>query len=206
MPSSYYYYPNIYLISIVSHFLDFRKGTEYSNPINYSALGLEFLYRHPGYQEDYQLYLDDENPELENRILQQDFSDLPNQYDNVELEKLLNSQHALDRKYPELNDYNLPDYQSGGQVLSPYYTKQANLGNERFYPLDYRQMPERYAVVKKQRGNKLNPWSNVNLPGRMARPYFSMYGNRNRGRKIFVSKRSKEIKKEKPGIYGLQNN
>ncbi|GIY96698.1 hypothetical protein CEXT_301351 [Caerostris extrusa] len=35
----------------------YRKGIEYSNPINYTALGLEFLYRHPGYQDDYQVYL-----------------------------------------------------------------------------------------------------------------------------------------------------
>lgn len=150
-------------------FLDFRKGIEYSNPINYSALGLEFLYRHPGYQQDYELYVDNESPELENRILQQDISDLPNQYDNVQLEKILSGQH---RKYSDMNEYNLPDYQSDSQVLPPYYTQQNNLGNERFYPLDYRQIPEHYGVIKKTK--KLNPWSEQYLPFEKFRRDYSL--------------------------------
>ncbi|XP_035219132.1 uncharacterized protein LOC118192294 isoform X2 [Stegodyphus dumicola] len=136
---------------------DARKATEYSNPINYSALGLEFLYRHPGYQEDYQLYLDNENPDMENRILQQDFPDLSNRYDDVQLEKILNSERAAGRKYSD-NEYSLPDYQNDGQIYPAYYMQQPNVGNERFYPVEYKQLPERYAVVKKPRPKPKNPW------------------------------------------------
>lgn len=178
---------------------DFRKGTEYSNPINYSALGLEFLYRHPGYQEDYQLYIDSENPEIENRILQQDLSDLPNQYDDAQLEKILSGQHAVERKYPDINEYNLPDYQANGQIFSPYYMQQSNLGNERFYPLDYRQVPERYAVVKKQKAKKFNPWSAHYLPLQKG-PNFSLHENvnrRKRGKKVHSFGTAKTFKGER---------
>ncbi|KAG8180040.1 hypothetical protein JTE90_012884 [Oedothorax gibbosus] len=129
---------------------DSRKGIEYSNPINYSALGLEFLYRHPGYQEDYQLYLENENPEYENRILQQDLSDLANRYDDVQLEKILNNERALERKYSDPSDYNLQDYQNDGHAYPQYYMQQQQQ-NDRYYPLEYRQAPERYGVVKKPR-------------------------------------------------------
>ncbi|GIY67500.1 hypothetical protein CEXT_242731 [Caerostris extrusa] len=45
-----------------------------------------------------QVYLENENPDYENRILQQDFSDLTNRYDDVQLEKLLSNERDLERK------------------------------------------------------------------------------------------------------------
>lgn len=119
-------------------------------------MGLEFLYRHPGYQEDYQLYLENENPDYENRILQQDFNDLTNRYDDAQLEKLLSNERALERKYSDPNEYNIPEYQNDGRLYPQYYMQQPNSGNERYYPLDYRQVPERYAIVKKPRPRKIN--------------------------------------------------
>lgn len=166
---------------------------------------MEFLYRHPGYQEDYQLYLDNENPELENRILQQDFSDLPNQYDDVQLEKILNNQRAAGRKYPDLTEYNVPDYQNEGQIFSPYYMPQANIGSERFYPIDYRQAPERYAVVKKPRTKKFKSWTGSYLPLRNNRPNFSPHEtiiNRGkRSRKLVHAQR--QSKKAAKGMYHM---
>lgn len=144
------------------------------------------------------MYLDDENPELENRILHQDFSDLPNPYDDGQLEKILSSQRALGRKYPDLNEYNLPDYQNDAQLISPYYMQQSNLGNERFYPLDYRQAPERYAVVKKPKSKKFNPWTDRYSIQQRVRPKFSNENvNKRRRRNIYADEVVKTFKKEK---------
>ncbi|GFQ67501.1 uncharacterized protein TNCT_122631 [Trichonephila clavata] len=166
---------------------DSRKGTEYSNPINYTALGLEFLYRHPEYQEDYQLYLENENPDYENRILQQDFSDLTSRYDDVQLEKLLSNERALERKYSDPNEYSISEYQNEGRLYPQYYMQQPNTGNERYYPLDYRQVPERYAVVKKPRPRKINSaWPVQFLP--MSQDLASRSAYSNRGKHVRIKR------------------
>nr|XP_042902859.1 uncharacterized protein LOC107443619 isoform X2 [Parasteatoda tepidariorum] len=171
---------------------DLRKAIEYSNPINYSALGLEFLYRHPGYQEDYQLYLESENPEFDNRILQQDFSDLPNRYDDVQLEKLLSgNERAIGRKYSEPNDYNLPDE---AQLFPQYYMQQPSSGSERYYPLEYRQVPDQFAVVKKPKPRRMNvAWPNQYLTLAHNRPnYGSSRIPLNRGKRQLFSRVRKD--------------
>lgn len=160
-------------------------------------MGLEFLYRHPGYQQDYELYLDNENPELENRILQQDISDLPNQYDNVQLEKILSGQH---RKYPDANEYNVPDYQSDSQVFSPYYMQQNNLGNERFYPLDYRQIPEHFGVIKKTK--KFNPWSERYLPFEKFRRDYTLHHKSNNRKRRELKMHTGVVEKSKKSGTG----
>lgn len=181
-----------------SCFIDSRKGIEYSNPINYSALGLEFLYRHPGYQEDYQLYLENESPEYENRILQQDLSDLANRYDDVQLEKLLNNERGLERKYSDPSEYNLQDYQNDGRAYPQYYMQQPG---DRYYPLEYRQAAERYGVVKKPRPR--NPaWQTQFAPVQETSPNFSPRGNFNsRGRR----KRFSVFQKPSPNSKGTGN-
>ncbi|GFT02758.1 uncharacterized protein TNCV_879611 [Trichonephila clavipes] len=166
---------------------DSRKGTEYSNPINYTALGLEFLYRHPEYQEDYQLYLENENPDYENRILQQDFSDLTSRYDDVQLEKLLSNERALERKYSDPNEYSISEYQNEGRLYPQYYMQQPSTANERYYPLDYRQVPERYAVVKKPRPRKINSaWPVQFLP--MSQDLASRSAYSNRGKHVRIKR------------------
>lgn len=149
------------------------------------------------------MYLDDENPELENRILQQDFSDLRNQYDDGQLEKILSNQHSVGRKYPDLNEYNLPDYQNDGQLYSPYYMQQNNLGSERFYPLDYRQAPERYAVVKKPRTKKINSWVGHNSLLQQGRPNYSLHesARKRRQRRVNNSRASRIFNTEELGMH-----
>ncbi|XP_054712627.1 uncharacterized protein LOC129222185 [Uloborus diversus] len=170
---------------------DLRKATEYSNPINYTALGLEFLYRHPSYQEDYRMYAD-ENVDFENHVLQQDFADLPNQYDDIQLEKMLSRQPQSGRNYPDFASYSLPDYQNDGS----FYMPQGNSGNEGYYPANYQSSAYR---VKKPRTKKINLWPRQYLPVPNSRPRFFPRGPTNaqvKRKRRSVSKASVRYKQE----------